>query len=99
MAASVCVINLYGPSKTGVVFWCPVPMDTQHFTDSARLSQFGDQMSLASAQTSWIGLLAPKAPSTYFEPSIVTGAKNVVAAEVARAAWQMVAETGIASRL
>ena len=55
-------------------------------------------MSRASAQTSLIGLLAPNAPSAYPRPEIEIGSKNVVAAEVARAACQIVALSEIACR-
>jgi hypothetical protein len=51
----------------------------------------------ASPSTSSAGLFAPKAPSANVRSPILTGSKNVVAADVARAACQIVALTSNSS--
>lgn len=69
----------------------PVPMEIKHFTSGFGSRVLGHHTFEVSLSTSSTGLLAPNAPSTYFLAPIETGSKNVVAADVARAASQIVA--------
>lgn len=86
-------MNLSTRSSMLYVGSLPVPIDIKHLTSGCRLPVLGHQISMASSSTWSTGLLAPRAPSTNFMPSMETGLKKVVAADVARAAWQMVALT------
>lgn len=70
----------------------PVPIEMKHFTSGFNSPVSSHQISDASPSISSTGLLAPRAPSANLRAPIDTGSKKVVAADVARAAWQMVAE-------
>ncbi len=66
-------------------------MDTMHLINGFSSPLSGDQMFMASFHTSDIGLFAPSAPSAYLRVPIFTGSKKEVAADVAKAASQIVA--------
>lgn len=69
----------------------PVPIERKHLTKGLRSPDSEHQIFAASPSTSSTGLFAPSPPSANLRFPIRTGSKKVVAAEVASAAWQILA--------
>lgn len=69
----------------------PVLIDIKHLTRGFKSPVSEHQTFDASPSTSSTGLFAPRPPSANVRSPILTGSKNVVAADVARAAWHIVA--------
>jgi hypothetical protein len=78
-------------SSNGFLPGFPVPIEMKHLIRGFSSSSSGHQMLDASPSTSSTGLFAPRPPSANERSPMLTGSKKVVAAEVARAASQIVA--------
>jgi hypothetical protein len=68
----------------------PVPIEIKHLTSGFKSAVSRHQMLDASLSTSSTGLFAPNPPSTNVRGPILTGSKNLVAADVAKAASHIV---------
>lgn len=69
----------------------PVPIEIRHLTIGFKPPVSEHPMFDASPSTSSTRLFAPSRPSANERLPMVTGSKSVIAADVARAAWQIVA--------
>lgn len=78
-------------SSNGFLPGFPVPIEMKHLTSGFRSPVSEHHMFDASPSTSSTGLFAPSPPSASERSPILTGLKNVVAADVARAARHIVA--------
>ena len=83
--------NLVMLSSNAFLPGFPVPIDIKHLTRGFKSLFSEHQIFDASPSTSSTGLFAPKAPSANVRFPMLTGLKNVVAADVARAASHIVA--------
>jgi hypothetical protein len=69
----------------------PVPIEIKHLTSGFKSPVLEHHIFDASPSTSSTGLFAPSPPSANERLPMATGSKKVVAADVARAAWHIVA--------
>ena len=74
------------PSAHPLFHRFPVPIEMKYLTKGFKSPVFKHQIFDASPSTSSTGLFAPNPPSANVRSPMLTGSKNVVAADVARAA-------------
>lgn len=83
--------NLAKVSSNPLIPGFPVPIEIKHLTRGFKSPDSEHQIFAASPSTSSTGLFAPSPPSANVRFPMLTGSKNVVAADVASAAWHIVA--------